>query len=56
MGSCVPVVVCYSRGVEQSGKLCKGVKRLDDVTGLRHLDDVMGVRWDGEGSDKAKER
>jgi hypothetical protein len=42
----VPVVVCYSRGVE----------RLDDVIGIGRLDDVTGVGRDGEGSDEAEER
>jgi hypothetical protein len=36
--------------------LCKGVERLDDVTGLEHLDDVTGVGLNGRRSDEAEER
>jgi hypothetical protein len=50
------MAVCYSRGVKRSSKLCKGVERLDVVTGLGRLDDVTGVGRDGEGSDEAEKR
>jgi hypothetical protein len=52
----MPMAVCYSRRVERSSKLCKGVERLDDVVGLGRLNDVTGVRRDTEGSDEADER
>jgi hypothetical protein len=55
-GPCIPMVVCYSKGVERSNKLCKGVERLDDAIGLGRLDDITGVGRDGEGSNKMEER
>jgi hypothetical protein len=36
--------------------LCKGIERLDDVTGLGRLDDVTGVGLNGRRSDEAEER
>jgi hypothetical protein len=44
-GPCVPVAACYSGGRAKRWP-CKGVERLNDVTGLGRLDDVTGVGRD----------
>jgi hypothetical protein len=49
------VAACYSEGRAKQWP-CKGVERLDDVTGLGRLDDVTGVGRDGQRSDEAEER
>jgi hypothetical protein len=47
------VAACYSGGRAKQWP-CKGVERLDDVTGLGHLDDVIGVGQDGQRLDKSE--